>query len=55
MIKNVKKSVIFAGLILGSMAVAGYRTYKENKLRKLEDEIIDISPEIVEESDDTQK
>lgn len=57
MIKNIKKSVIFGGVILGSMAVAGYRTYQAHKLRKLEEEqeIIDISPETLQESDDTQK
>lgn len=44
--KDLKRSIIVGGLVLASMAVAGYRTYQLNKLRSDAKEgiIIDIEP-----------
>lgn len=48
---NVRKLIIGSLAILG-LTAAGYRTYELRKLRKeiKEEEIIDIQPEVIEES-----
>ena len=54
MIKNIKRSIVFGGLVIASAIVAGYRTYELKKLRKeVEENIIEIEAQKVIE--DTQK
>lgn len=49
--KDLKRTIMVGGLVLASMAVAGYRTYQLNKLRTepKEEIVIDIEPNATKE------